>query len=121
MSKRILDINMQLRALAAAAANYNGAAVDIGQADRVVAQCRVSAVSGTNPTLDLVIEQSPDGTTGWNTIGEFPQITDATGSGDGTGVYEEYCRPITERYVRVSGTTGGTTPSFTHEVGLAPG
>lgn len=115
MSTRRFDKNSELKALGALTTTGFGAAVDMGQADRVIGRCRVQgAPTGTNPTLDLVIQQSPDGSTGWNTIGEFPQITAA-------GLYEEYCRPITQRYVREGHTLGGTTPSFNCEIGLAPG
>lgn len=67
----------------------------------------VTAVSGTSPTLDVSIEESPDGGTNWIRVYDFPRIT-ATGT---------YVTPIIKakwgnryRYVR---TVGGTTPSFT--------
>lgn len=67
----------------------------------------VTAVSGTSPTLDVAIEESPDNGTNWVRIYEFPRIT-ATGT---------YTSPLIRatfgtryRYVR---TVGGTSPSFT--------
>ncbi|QAY16138.1 hypothetical protein SEA_SONALI_26 [Arthrobacter phage Sonali] len=70
----------------------------------------VTAVSGTNPTMDVAIEESPDNGTNWVRIYEFQRIT-ATGT---------YTSPLIRsthgtryRYVR---TVGGTSPSFTNAV-----
>ena len=70
----------------------------------------VTAVSGTNPTMDIGIEESPDNGTNWFRVYDFPRIT-ATGS---------YQSPLIRaavgtryRYVR---TIGGTSPSFTHAI-----
>ena len=67
----------------------------------------VTAVSGTNPTLDVAIEESPDNGTNWIRIYEFPRITS-------TGTYTSPLIRNTHgsryRYVR---TVGGTSPSFT--------
>ena len=66
----------------------------------------VTAVSGTNPTMDVRVEESFDGGTNWVTVYDFQRIT-ATGS---------YSTPLLRalgthiRYVR---TISGTTPSFT--------
>jgi hypothetical protein len=67
----------------------------------------VTAMSGTNPTLDVAIEESLDNGTNWVRIYEFPRIT-ATGA---------YTSPLIRaqwgtryRYVR---TITGTSPSFT--------
>lgn len=66
----------------------------------------VTSVSGTNPTLDVSVDESPDGTN-WFRIYDFPRIT-AIGS---------YVSPTIKsrwgyryRYVR---TITGTSPSFT--------
>lgn len=70
----------------------------------------VTAVSGTNPTMDVGVEESPDAGTTWVRIYDFPRIT-------ATGVYYSPQIPATwgtrYRYVR---TIGGTTPSFTHAI-----
>jgi len=70
----------------------------------------VTAVSGTTPTMDVGIEESPDAGTTWVRIYDFPRIT-------ATGVYYSPQIPATwgtrYRYVR---TVTGTTPSFTHAI-----
>lgn len=67
----------------------------------------VTAVSGTTPTLDVAIEESPDNGTNWIRIYEFPRIT-ANGSYVSPKLRATYGTRF--RYVR---TVGGTTPSFT--------
>ena len=67
----------------------------------------VSAVSGTTPTLDCTVEWSNDGTT-WavaDTADSFAQITAA----------KTTTKAFTSKglFLRVRGTIGGTTPSFT--------
>jgi len=70
----------------------------------------VTAVSGTTPTMDVGVEESPDAGTTWVRIYDFPRNT-------ATGVY--YSPQILAtwgtryRYVR---TVSGTTPSFTHAI-----
>jgi hypothetical protein len=74
------------------------------------AQLNVSAASGTTPTLDVVIEDTVDGTN-WNTVATFTQKT-AVGvqAVDITGLFTDQ--------IRVRWTIGGTTPSFTFDVKL---
>lgn len=68
----------------------------------------VTAVSGTDPTLDVVIETSPSGSA-WEQVGAFAQET-ATG-------HQRLVVAGLERYIRVSWTIGGTdSPSFTFAV-----
>lgn len=73
------------------------------------AQLDVTAAAGTTPTLNVIIEDSLDGGTTWNTVGTFAQKTTA-----GREVIN-----ITAPFsplLRVSWTIGGTTPSFTFAV-----
>jgi hypothetical protein len=75
------------------------------------AQLNVSAASGTTPTLDVVIEDTFDGGTTWNTIATFTQKTAvAVQAVDVTGLFTDQ--------MRVRWTIGGTTPSFTFDVKL---
>lgn len=70
----------------------------------------VSAVSGTTPTLDVVLEHSVDGVT-WATLGTFSQQNAVNGeiiTFSGT----------VNRHVRAVHTIGGTSPSFTMNVVL---
>jgi hypothetical protein len=91
---------------AARTATANGATLDgCGTYSRLRVQLDVTAVSGTTPTLDCVVEDTHDGVS-WNTIGTFTQKT---------AVAREVINvttPFTDR-VRVRWTIGGTTPSFT--------
>jgi hypothetical protein len=79
-----------------------------GAVSALRAQLNVTAASGTTPTLDVVIEDSLDGTN-WNTVGTFAQKT-TTGREvvNVTGLFSDQ--------VRVRWTVGGTTPSFTFAV-----
>jgi hypothetical protein len=73
-------------------------------------QVVVTAVSGTNPTFDVSIEESPDNGTNWVRIYDFPRIT-ATGSYVSPMIRATYGTRY--RYVR---TIGGASPSFTHAI-----
>lgn len=99
-----------LLASAAQAASGAGAAVDLGTRDRLLRQAlSVSVASGTSPTLDVRLEASADGATGWKSFATFARATAA-------GV-EKICAVSPERYVRVAWTMGGTGgPSFTFAV-----
>lgn len=71
-------------------------------------QLDVTAASGTSPTLNVVVEDTLDGTN-WNTVGTFAQRTAA-----GREVVN-ITTPFADR-LRVRWTVGGTTPSFTFSV-----
>lgn len=85
----------------AAVAGYAGAKT-------LRAQLNVTATAGTSPTLNVVIEDSLDGSN-WNTVGTFAQKT-----ANGREVIN-VTAPFADR-VRVSWTVAGTTPSFTFDV-----
>ncbi len=72
------------------------------------AQLNVTAASGTSPTLDVVLEDTLDGTN-WNVVGTFAQKV-----GPGREVVNVTI-PFTDR-LRARWTLGGTTPSFTFSV-----
>lgn len=65
----------------------------------------VTAASGTTPTLDVVVETSHDGSTGWVPLFTFGQKT-TTGS-------DRVSFSGADRFVRCKYTLGGTAPSFT--------
>lgn len=69
----------------------------------------VTAVSGTNPTLDFSIEESTDNGTNWIKIYDFPRIT-------ATGIYNSPILRLRGNRVRYVQTITGTTPSFTRAV-----
>jgi hypothetical protein len=69
----------------------------------------VTAVSGTGPTLDVVVQESDDTGNNWYDIYHFPRIT-------ATGQYRSPLIPMTGNRVRYVRTVGGTSPSFTMTV-----
>jgi hypothetical protein len=71
-------------------------------------QLDVTAASGVSPTLDVVVEDTLDGTS-WNAVGTFTQRTAV-----GRQVIN-LSTPFTDR-IRVRWTLGGTSPSFTFSV-----
>lgn len=82
---------------------------DYGAAAALRAQLNVTAISGTSPTLDVVIEDSLDNGATWNTIGTFPQATAA-------GRQVINVTAVFSGLLRISWAVGGTTPSITFAV-----
>lgn len=83
---------------------------DAENATEIAATLNVSAASGTTPTLDVIIQDSADGSV-WTTLQTFAQKTAA-----GTEVVR-ITNPFHNR-IRASYTVGGTTPSFTASLKL---
>lgn len=110
------DANLILKAAGAETSSANHTAIDLGAVRPGMvlnAVARITAVSGTSPTMALVIQESADNST-FRTIATFqPALTAA-------GIAEATFRP-TQRYVRTSSTIGGTSPSFTYGVDIVPG
>ena len=79
-----------------------------GKVTAMRCQLNVTAASGTSPTLDVVIEDTLDGTN-WNTVGTFTQATGATRQ------VINISAPFGDT-VRTRWTIGGTSPSFTFAV-----
>lgn len=69
----------------------------------------VTAVSGTNPTMQVNVQESADQGTNWYTIYSFPIIT-------AVGSYVSPTMPFTGNRFRYVQTIGGTTPSFTRSI-----
>ncbi|GAB4245695.1 MAG: hypothetical protein OHK0028_23650 [Deltaproteobacteria bacterium] len=92
-------------------ASVNGSAVDIlayeGQSAAIL---QSSAGTGTNPTLDVKLQDSADGSTGWADIAgaAFTQVTNAAPAAQ----IVKFNASNARRYVRAVVTIGGTTPSF---------
>jgi hypothetical protein len=78
----------------------------VGDYDRVAIYVNVTAASGTTPTLDLVLEDSPDGGATWFPVATAPQIT-------ATGLRAIRTDLSMHGDLRLSWAIGGTTPSFT--------
>ena len=69
----------------------------------------VTVVTGTNPTLDVAVEESDDTGTNWYKVYDFPRIT-------ATGIYRSPILSFNGNRVRYVQTISGTTPSFTRAV-----
>ena len=101
---------------AARTASANGAAVDVSGYDReAVAILHSAGGSGTNPTLDVKLQESDDGSTGWTDISgaSFSQVTTSASLQKiriGIGG--------TKKYIRAVATIGGSSPSFDFAVSL---
>lgn len=97
-------------ASAARTATGNSGAIEVG--NRLAlrgALLTVTAASGTTPTLDLTVETSHDGSTGWAAVGTaYTQATGAT-------TQRKSFSPL-DRFIRFVWTIGGTTPSFTFSI-----
>lgn len=82
-----------------------------GPAQTLRVQLNITAASGTVPTLDVVVEDTLDGTN-WNTLGSFAQKV--TTSREVINITSAFADRL-----RVRWTLGGTTPSFTFAVHMA--
>lgn len=110
LGKRYRGTELDFKGSGAVTATGTGATqtANSGDAEAMRVQLNVTAASGTTPTLDVVIEDTLDGTT-WNTIGTFSQKT---------AVSREVINittPFADR-VRARWTVAGTTPSFTFAI-----
>lgn len=85
------------------AASADGAAVQLTYPGKSDIHIKVQSgdVSGTNPTLDVLIQESLNGSTGWVTIATFVQITAAD-----QVQFQKVTK--TKPYIRYSHTLGGT-------------
>lgn len=72
----------------------------------------ITVVSGTTPTMDVMIQESDDGGTNWTDIYQFNRAT-------ATGFLRSPVLPNLGRHVRLVQTIAGTTPSFTRAVNRA--
>ena len=90
------------------ASGDTGVLSDYGRASTLRVQLEVSAVAGTAPTLDVVLEDTLDGTT-WNVIATFAQKTAA--GREVVNVTSPFAKRLRARW-----TIAGTTPSFTFGV-----
>ena len=91
------------------ASGQTSALTGYGVVNTMRLQLAATAVSGTTPTLTVVVEDTLDGGTNWNQVGTFTQVT-ATGA-----QVINISQPFSDT-IRVRWTIGGTTPSFTFSV-----
>ena len=74
----------------------------------------VTAVSGTTPTMDVVVQESDDTGTNWFDVYHFPRIT-------AVGIYRSPKLVLKGNRIRYVQTVAGTTPSFTRAVNRLQG
>lgn len=72
-------------------------------------QVVVTALSGTNPTMDVVVQESDDNGTNWYDVWHFPRIT-------ASGIYRSPMIRALGTRVRYVQTLSGTSPSFTRSI-----
>jgi hypothetical protein len=100
----------QMLQAASNSATATGTGVDLLPYDgilKIVAD--VNAISGTNPTCDITIEDSADNSTGWATVtsGTFTQIL-AVDTFTSKQIDTNACK----RYIRAVATLAGTNPVY---------
>lgn len=109
----LLRVNTLVNDISSAALTTTATSGTITPGNAVLSQefnVIVTAVSGTNPTLDVVVQESDDNGTNWYDIYHFPRIT-------ATGQYRSPLIPYVGTRIRYVRTIGGTgTPSFTNSV-----
>ncbi len=99
------NVDVTLASASVVTATGTTTAVEIGDKGTLRLLLTTASVTGTSPTLDVAVQTSYDGSTGWTTVASFAQKTTATTERKQfTGI---------DRFVRLSYTVGGTTPSFT--------
>lgn len=110
---------LSVAALAAMTATGNGTAIDVGEFHgKGKAILSHTLPGGTTPTWDFFIEHSEDGATGWTTLATFPQLTSASAAGIKV---VEVDLDRAKRFVRLSRTAGGTSPTVTAGLAITGG
>lgn len=102
--------------LAARTVTTNSAAFPVGNpADQVTLFTRVTAASGTTPTLNVKLQESPDGTN-WYDVGVASTNLTGVSTQRFVATYQSSnVGGLSAIQYRVVATIGGTTPSFTFE------
>ena len=90
-------------------ASGNTADIDLSDFSAVELEFKVTAASGTSPTLDLYFEGKFEATGSYKVLASQTGIT-------GAGTWFATVNPLIFRYVRVRWVVGGTSPSFTFTV-----
>ena len=108
-------MSYQLLASKRVQANDNGAAVDVSEfTGPALFQLNASAPEGAAQTLDVKLQHSADGSTGWADAGiSFAQVTTAGGASFQSVMANT---DKLRKFVRVVGTVGGSTPAITYGV-----
>lgn len=99
---------LQQETSSGSASGHDGGA---SSSNGLIAHLHVVAASGTTPTLDVKVQESPDGST-WADLVTFDQVSDVDGQRKTTS-------GSVDRHLRVTWTVGGTDPDFTFVVAVA--
>ncbi|MDX2074699.1 MAG: hypothetical protein SFX19_10125 [Alphaproteobacteria bacterium] len=107
---------LNLAGVASRTSNLDGSAIDLKDYDgeAVIVLDSSAATAGSSPTLDVKLQESADGSTGWTDVtgGAFTQVTNAA-SKQKLSINTDECK----RYIKAVGTLGGTsTPTFIYGV-----
>lgn len=106
MAQRQANVDVALPAEARTASASSGAIAAPGAVAHALLMVHATAAAGTGPTLVCSLEQSNDQST-WTAIaGSSTATLSAAGNAVSTAL-------VTDDYVRVVATLGGTSPSFT--------
>lgn len=113
----IVPVEQQSRYKPSAMTLYSGtvtasgdtADIDVSTISAIELELKVTAASGTSPTLDVYIEGKFEATGDYKTLASQTGITS-------TGTWFFTIDPLRFRYVRVRWVVGGTSPSFTFTV-----
>ena len=117
MSAQLKAVSVvKLAASATVTATGNGSAVDLQGFDGdLKLVLNASATGGAGQTLDVKVQHSANGTTGWADTGvAFAQVTNAAAAFEVLSANAEQFH----RYIRVVDTMAGTTPTVTRGVAL---
>jgi len=105
---------VELVASAARTTSGTGSAVDVGSVRQVgELALYITAASGSDASLELEVQTSEDGTTGWRTVSTDESATLVIGAGT---TKREFVAAELARFVRLVWTISGTTPSYTFSV-----
>lgn len=121
---KALLLNLLPGPTAARTTSTTGAAINLLDYEGTAALVldSAAATAGTNPTLDVTLEESDDGSTGWVAVpatayaeaGEFAQVTSTASQ-----QIRHFNVSDRKQYVREKHVIGGTaTPSFVHSLNL---
>lgn len=105
---------------AAVTATANGTAVNTAGFNSAVLALEVGAVTGTAPTLDVKVQESVDGSTGWVDV-TGATLTQVVASNNSQVLRVEGLGTSRKQYLRAVATIAGTTPSFTFGASISLG
>ena len=96
-------------ACAVRTSSVNGASIDMSKWHGHCLLTLISAAMSSGDTLDVKVQDSPDGTTDWQDLSgvAFTQVTDAADAYETIAINAEENRG----FIRIVGTIAGTSPS----------